>query len=100
MAEAMSLAIPVIVTNHSGPKAFATPENSFLVPVLRIDERGFAEPDVEALGSIMRFVWADPAEACRRGANGRETMREMSPQKVVSTMIDRIRYQLSIRGWE
>lgn len=50
IVEAMSMELPVIVTNHSGPTAYATEENTYLLPVLpELDSFGFGQPDVAAL---------------------------------------------------
>ena len=61
IAEAMALALPVIVTNHSGPAAYATESSAYLIPVLDgvTDEKGFAIPDVEILRHHLRQVVVD-----------------------------------------
>lgn len=57
IAEAMSMALPVIVTNCSGILAYAREENAFLIPVLEeADSLGYAQPDARALSGIMRQV--------------------------------------------
>ena len=61
IAEAMALELPVIVTNHSGPAAYATEASAYLIPVLEgvTDEKGFAIPDVEVLRQHLRQVVVD-----------------------------------------
>lgn len=40
--EAMSMSVPAIVTNFSGPTGFVTSENGYPLPFERIDNQGFA----------------------------------------------------------
>jgi glycosyltransferase involved in cell wall biosynthesis len=105
VAEAMSMALPVIVTNHSGPAAFATEENAYLIPTLPdLDKLSFAQPDMAALVNILRQVVFDSGEeggyvAQAKGRAGRETMKEISPDSIVCKMNERIRYHARMRGW-
>lgn len=105
IAEAMSMALPVIVTNHSGPTAFATADNSYLIPVLpEQDSMSFAKPDVGALTTIMRQVVHDASAtggyvAQQKGLAARTTMQQISPDSIVCKMNERLRYHASIRGW-
>ena len=81
--EAMSMGLPVLATNWSGPTAFLDESNGFPVPYthLRPVPDGpfaghlMAEPDERALRAAMRAVMEDPAEAARRGARAREDMK-------------------------
>jgi len=105
VAESMAMALPVIVTNHSGPAAFATVDNAYLIPTLpELDHLAFAKPDAEALVNIMRQVVFESGEAGdyraqQRGRAARETMKKISPDSIVCKMNDRIRYHALRRGW-
>ena len=61
IAEAMAMELPVIVTNHSGPAAYATDISAYLIPVLDgvTDEKGFAIPDIQVLEQHLRQVVVD-----------------------------------------
>lgn len=105
IAEAMAMALPVIVTNYSGPTAFTNIENAYLVPVLsELDEYSFAKPNVEVLTTLFRQVILESSEeggylAQEKGLKAREKMKEISPDSIVCKMNDRLRYHASLRGW-
>ena len=104
IAEAMSMALPVIVTNYSGPTAYATTENSYLIPVLPYpDKLGFIIPNGTALSTLMKQVIADTVSdaevAARIGYMARVTMQSISPLVVANKMVDRIRKLAALRGW-
>lgn len=103
IAEAMAMKLPVIVTNCTGTSAYLTEENSYPIPVLDgVDNEGYSKPDINKLISSMRQVVIDSKTgvAQQKGIEGRKTMEELSPEYVSSLMSERIRYHLSIRGWE
>ena len=60
-AEAMSMALPVLVPNHTGFQAFATKKNAYLIKVVprKFDNLGFAVVSVKSLAQIMRTVVSD-----------------------------------------
>jgi glycosyltransferase involved in cell wall biosynthesis len=100
-AEAMAMALPIIITNYSGPTAYANEENSYLIPLgegVRTD--GFVEPDVDILTSLMKHVRSNPEEAKKKGLNARSTMQSLSPHAVAAVMADRLRELAKMRGWE
>jgi len=105
VAEAMAMALPVMVTNHSGPAAFATNENAYLIPVLpKLDELSFAKPDTDVLANLFRqVVYESSAEgefrAQQKGRAARNTMKDISPDSIVCKMNERIRYHAERRGW-
>mmetsp|Transcript_33849 Transcript_33849/g.106953 ORF Transcript_33849/g.106953 Transcript_33849/m.106953 type:complete len:116 (-) Transcript_33849:92-439(-) len=83
----MSMELPIIATNWSGPTAFMTPENAYplrydgLAPIPDGAFRGhlMAEPSVEHLRALMRRVVANPEEARAKGKRARQDMvREFS----------------------
>jgi len=85
-AEAMSMSLPTIATNWSGPTAFMHEANSYpvrierLVPVatddatIRAEGHLWAEPSVAHLRERMRQVVEDRADAVARGRRAREDM--------------------------
>lgn len=76
--ESLTVGLPVIATNWSGPTAFMTPENSYPLSVERklvklprdhvFKKHYWAQPSVGHLRSLMRKVVADPEEAAAKGA--------------------------------
>jgi glycosyltransferase involved in cell wall biosynthesis len=84
-AEAMLLGKPVITTDYSGTRDFATRETALLVdyelaPVGAEEYPGadgqvWAEPDIEAAAAAMRRIAADAALARQLGNAGRELIR-------------------------
>jgi glycosyltransferase involved in cell wall biosynthesis len=85
-AEAMLLGKPVIVTDYSGTRDFATSETALLVdyqlvPVGAEEYPGasaqvWAEPDIEQAAVAMRCVSADTSLAHQLGRAGQELMRQ------------------------
>ena len=63
VAEAMTMGLPTIVSNWSGPAAFATSETAYLLPVAaELDEDLFAQPSVDALAEIFRRVYDEATD--------------------------------------
>ena len=57
VAEAMAMALPTIITNYSGPTAYATAHNAYLLPVLPdLDANSYAQPNEDVLVTLMRQV--------------------------------------------
>jgi glycosyltransferase involved in cell wall biosynthesis len=106
IAEAMAMALPVIVTDHSGPAAYATADNAYLIPVLSdTDAYSFAKPDTAVLSQLMRQVITDSSRvggyvAQQKGLRARETMQGISADEIVCKMNERLRYHASLRGWD
>jgi len=100
IAEAMSMALPVIVTNFSGPTAYATPDNAYLIPILGNDG-GYAVIDEQALQGLFRRVVTDSLDgsAQRRGQRARETMKLFSPAHVAEKVKEHLREEAEARGW-
>lgn len=79
IAEAMSMGLPAIATNFSGPTAFLSAQNSHPLPVARHLPGGFAEPSVAALRRAMRRAFEEHRDgegeaAAQRGARARADM--------------------------
>jgi glycosyltransferase involved in cell wall biosynthesis len=106
IAEAMAMALPVIVTNHSGPAAFADATNAYLVNVQpELDEFSFAKPIQADLVAQMRQVVADSSSAGgyaaqEIGLRAREKMKEISADSIVCKMNERLRFHAMRRGWD
>lgn len=99
IVEAMSMSLPVIATNWSGPTEYLTEENGYPLPVERmveVEEGAFkghmwAEPSVEDLRILLRRVVSDPMERKRKGMKAREDMmRRFSPEVVADVIINEI----------
>ena len=84
IAEAMSLAKPVVVTNYSAPTEFCNADNAMLVPYsmrpVRADEhdvdfynfvKEWAEPDTHAAAKALRRLYDDRAFAKQLGEKAR-----------------------------
>jgi glycosyltransferase involved in cell wall biosynthesis len=77
MAEAMSIAKPVIATRYGGNLEFMSETNSFLCGfrMCRVgegnepypEETEWSDPDIVEAASIMRHVYENPVEASARG---------------------------------
>ena len=97
----MAMALPVIITNYSGPTGYANDENSYLIPILEAsNDNGQVEPDIGVLMKLMKHVRDNSAEAKGKGWKARETMKGLSPKAVASTMATRLRELVAMRGWE
>ena len=103
IAEAMAMELPVIVTNFSGPTAYANDENSYLIPVAKeYDSVGYAIPDVNILGELMKqvIVDSDVGVAQAKGVKAREKMKEFSSSYVTDLMVQRIKTLVERRGFK
>ncbi|KAI4347764.1 hypothetical protein L6164_008547 [Bauhinia variegata] len=97
--EAMSMSLPVIATNWSGPTEYLTDDNSYPLPVDRMSEvlegpfKGhlWAEPSIHKLRVLMRHVMENPNEAKAKGRKAREDMiRRFSPEIVAEIVREHI----------
>lgn len=93
--EAMAMGLPVIATNWSGPTAFLTQENGYLLPYTHLEPvpdgafKGhlMAEPDARALASILRQVADEPVVAKGKGAKARSAMLSKFSLDVVASLV-------------
>ncbi|GLT50055.1 hypothetical protein SLA2020_235670 [Shorea laevis] len=93
--EAMAMALPVIVTNWSGPTEYLTEENSYPLPVENMSEvmegpfKGhlWAEPSVSKLQALMRHVINNFEEAKAKGRQGREDMIKRFAPEIVAGIV-------------
>jgi glycosyltransferase involved in cell wall biosynthesis len=92
-AEAMLLGKPVIVTDYSGTRDFATSETALLVDYELVPvgaeeypgarEQVWAEPDIDQAAAAMRRLAGDAALAARLGNAGRARIRELYDPGVI-----------------
>jgi len=102
IAEAMSMALPTIVTNATGPTAYANDDNAYLIDASGpSDELGYAQPKAESLISLFAQVQEDllSGKAAMKGKEARKTMQRLSPESVVGMMVKRVRDHAWRRGW-
>ena len=96
--EAMSMGLPIIATNWSGPTAFMTTENAYPLSVepklVRLPsdhvfkKHYWAQPSVLHLRGLMRRVVVEPEEAAAKGRAARRTMVErFSPDAVARLVV-------------
>ncbi|KEG09871.1 putative mannosyltransferase-like protein [Trypanosoma grayi] len=102
--EAMSMALPVLTTNWGGSTAFATRENSFLIPVDGLEElpprsvygyepgKKYAMPSVAGTAALMQYVLQHPEHAREVGRRARRSVEANYTEEVVaSQMVRRLR---------
>ncbi|XP_076885923.1 uncharacterized protein LOC143535596 [Bidens hawaiensis] len=107
IVEAMAMSLPVIATNWSGPAEYLTEENSYPLTVDRMSEvvdgpfKGhlWAEPSVDKLMFLMRYVMENQEEAKSKGEKARKDMVDKySPEIVASIVSDQIQRVLDKMG--
>jgi len=94
-AEAMAMGLPVLATNWSGNTEFMNELNSFLIEVTELItiKKGpfkghkWAQPSVNHLRKLMRFVFSNPKEAKRKGHTARKDMVLKYNPKIVADMV-------------
>ncbi len=88
VAEAMACGLPVAVTAYGACLDYCDDASAYLVPArvqpITLEQASplgawWAEPDVGALGAVMRRIHEQPEEARRRGAAGRDRVRAQLP---------------------
>ncbi|KZV57830.1 hypothetical protein F511_21640 [Dorcoceras hygrometricum] len=101
IVEAMTMSLPVITTNWSGPTEYLTDENSYplaLAGMNEVREGAFkghlrGEPCGERLQVLMRHVVGNPTEAKIRGRQARvDMMRRFSPEIVAHTVVQHLHH--------
>ncbi|GAA0167031.1 hypothetical protein LIER_22057 [Lithospermum erythrorhizon] len=101
LVEAMSMSLPVIATNWSGPTEYLTENNGYPLPVAMngVLEGPFqghlwAEPSVDKLQDLMRHVVSNREEAKSKGKRARADMiSRFSPEivaQLVANLIQRV----------
>ncbi len=92
-AEAMLMGKPVITTDYSGTRDFATRETALLIDYELVpvgaeeypgaDSQVWAEPDIDQAAAAMRRISDDPVLARRLGSCGQELIRRRYHPNVV-----------------
>ena len=104
IAEAMSMKLPVIITNYSGPTEFINENNCYLIPILdELDDLSYAQPNMIITSELMKQVVNDTKHnniAELKGIEARKRMQELSPEYAVKLMNERLRYLALRRGWK
>ena len=101
LAEAMSMAKPVIGTGYSGNMEFMNDKNSYLVPYTMAEippgcepyPSGYlwAEPDIGAAARFMREIYDDPDSARIKAEQARRDIKEhFSPEARVAFIKERL----------
>ena len=90
--EAMASALPIIVTNYSGPAAFINDENSFPLKMTSVDQYTLqAEPSTAHLRRQMRHVFSHPADAAAVGRRARaDILERFSAERVAGHVLDEL----------
>jgi len=109
-AEAMSMSLPVIATNWSGPAEFITPEVGYLIRTKGLSKAhgiGFSpedgdqwiEPDIDHLRELMRHVFTHRDEARAVGERAARYVRKYLTQEAIAGEIgDRLAHIMVERG--
>ena len=89
--EAMAMGLPVIATNWSGPTAFVTEDNGYLLKVKGLVDANldafpghkWAEPDKDALKELLIRIRDNPEEGRQKGAIARrDVLEKWSHEKI------------------
>lgn len=106
--EAMSMGLPVVATNWSGPTAFVTNENGYLLPITGLVDaeleafpgHKWANPDKKALKRLLLHIRNDPEEGRRKGQRARQDVLELwSHERValdIAQELERIRRNINV----
>ena len=103
IAEAMSLGVPVVVTNYSAPTEFCTADNSMLVPIVMKDVppqevdlpcyrfvRQWAEPDILAAAAALRRLYDDRLFCVELGERAARSVSEQFSSEKFKESINRL----------
>ena len=96
--EAMSMKLPIIVTNFSGPTAYMRPDNGYPI-TFTANADGTAEPDVGAMVAALRSVAVNPIKAKMKGHKGRLfVVSHYSNAVVAKKVLERLNVLWSLSG--
>lgn len=89
--EAMASALPIIVTNYSGPATYLTDTNALPIRVAAIHPNRQAEPDKAHLRERMRYVVDERAHAAAIGEQARaDVLERFSARRVGDLVVSRL----------
>jgi glycosyltransferase involved in cell wall biosynthesis len=95
MVEAMSMSLPVIATNFSGPTAYMTEDKAFPLSYELLEGSGMAEPSRDHLVQLLLFVYNNRDEALGKARRGRAYVSStLTPKAVSELMLQRIRQHM------
>jgi glycosyltransferase involved in cell wall biosynthesis len=90
--EAMSMALPVLATNWSGPTAFLDEEVGYPIEIEGLEDAGgglkWARPSAAHLRRMMRRVVERPEEAREKGLAARRRMVERYSPEVIARVLE------------
>jgi len=102
------MGLPVVATNWSGPTAFVTNENGYLLPITGLVDaeleafpgHKWANPDKKALKRLLLHIRNDPEEGRRKGQRARQDVLELwSHERValdIAQELERIRRNINV----
>ena len=94
--EAMASALPIIVTNFSGPTMYLMKNNSYGIRSTHTNPDGTTEPDAVDLSRILRHVFENVEEARGKGRLAREFVAtRFHPKRLASVIVNRLEHILS-----
>jgi glycosyltransferase involved in cell wall biosynthesis len=83
--EAMSMNLPILVTNFSGPSSYLSKKYSY--PITYQMNEYYAEPNVKSLMQAMRAIVVNPIKAKSKGQKAREYVIQHFSMNVISKKI-------------
>jgi len=105
--DALMMGVPIIATGWSGNTDFLNKENSFLIKykLVEIEKKHFlkypgfygskwAEPDVEDLKRIMKFVYNQFSKAWGKAEKGKKDVLKFKKESIVKSVVERLRNPL------
>ena len=108
IVQAMSMALPTIATNFSGNVDFLTSDNSYLIPIERLEVvpagspygdglgKMWAAPSARKLSELMLHVFRNPKQALFVGQQARrDIVSQYSEEAVAEIVLDRLRKVVS-----
>eukprot|EP00750_Incisomonas_marina_P007318 INCI1480.3.p1 GENE.INCI1480.3~~INCI1480.3.p1 ORF type:complete len:124 (+),score=13.94 INCI1480.3:294-665(+) len=96
--EAMSMEVPAIITNYSGPATFVNEENGYPIKVSHVRRNGQAEPDLKDVQRLMKHVYENPQDARQKGIQARKHVLEnYHPHMVAETVLQHIEAALFLK---
>jgi glycosyltransferase involved in cell wall biosynthesis len=88
--EAMSMQLPIVVTNFSGPTEYMTTKNAYPIS-FTMKENGFAEPDVTEVMTALKSIVVNPLQAVSKGAAARhDVVTRFAVEVVAQKVVDRL----------
>ena len=88
--EAMSMSLPILVTNFSGVTEYMTKENSYGIEY-ELNEKKNAEPNIFSLMKEMKSIVVNPMEGIKRGRQARlDVVRKYAVDVIAKRVWDRL----------